>query len=419
MRINNMQEVRRVAITGLGIVSPLGNTPESFFANLVAGNSGIKRLEADFTDQLTTKIAAQASFDPTQHFTRQELGLLDRVSQFALYAAQQALKDAELESETQILSKAGVNMGISLGGANTLDASYVRLYREGANTLKPFTILMGMSNAAASQIALKYGLCGPSLTYSIACSSSSVAIGEAFRQIQHGYVDVMLAGGSEAQLTYGQIRAWEGLRALGQEDADNPAASCKPFSANRTGLVLGEGSAVLVLEELEHAKARGAHIYAELSGYGIANDSAHITQPSVDGQAAAITAALNSASLEASDIGYINAHGTGTLLNDATETAAIKQIFGDSASAPPISSTKSMHGHLLGASGAVELTATILAMNNSTLPPTINLHQPDPACDLDYVPNTARHDVEVRHAMSNSFAFGGTGVVLVISKEVH
>lgn len=408
--------LRRVVITGIGLVSPLGNTPAIFFDNLIAGKSGIRRMDADFVDKLDTRIAAQVDFNPVQHFSKQQLTLLDRVSQFALYAAQQALTDSSLNLAELDKSRTGVYMGTGMGGATALEDSYKRLYLEGNHRLKPFTVLMAMNNAASSQIALEHGLQGPNLTYSTACSSSAVAVGEAYRAIRHGYADTMLAGGSEALLTFGTIKAWEALRTLAQEDADDAGASCKPFSANRSGLVLGEGCAVLVLEELASATQRGAHIYVELSGYGATNDYAHITQPSAQGQAAAMQSALNDAGLSAGDIGYINAHGTGTKLNDATETSAIKQVFGTGAAQIPVSSTKSMHGHLMGAAGAVELVATTLALLTNTLPPTINLHAPDSECDLDYVPNTAREVAPLRHAMSNSFAFGGTSAVLIVSR---
>ena len=407
---------RRVAITGLGVVSPLGNNPVTFFSNLIAGKSGISRIKADFVERLDNRIAAQAEFEATEHFTRQETNLLDRVSQFALFAARQALIDAALELLPLDLPRTGVYIGTGMGGAGSVEEAYMRLYKEGQDRVKPFTVLMAMNNAAASQIGLEFNLQGPNLTFTTACSSSSVAIGEAYRQIRHGYADIMLAGGSESLLTLGVIKAWEALRALAQEDPLDASASCKPFSANRSGFVLGEGATMLVLEDMNKAQARGAHIYAELSGYGTANDSLHITQPTAEGQSAAMRAALDCAGLHPADIGYINAHGTATLLNDATESAAIKQVFGASAMHIPVSSTKSMHGHLMGAAGAIELVATILTLVNGTLPPTINLHVPDPACDLDYVPNIARHNVNIDHAMSNSFAFGGTGAVLIVSK---
>jgi 3-oxoacyl-[acyl-carrier-protein] synthase II len=407
---------RRVAITGLGIVSPLGNTPDAFFDALMAGKSGIRRIEADFADRLDTKIAAQAAFDPLQHFTKHKASSLDRVSQFAVYAAGEAIRDAGLDMERADKSRMGVYLGTGMGGAASIEEGYIRLYRDAAERLKPFTVLMAMNNAAASQIGLEYGLTGANLTYSTACSSSGIAIGEAFHQVRHGYADVMLAGGAEALLTFGTIKAWEALRALAQEDKDHPAASCKPFSADRTGLVLGEGAAILVLEDLELAKLRGAHIYAELTGYGSGNDSSHITQPSPEGQAAAMRAALHCAGLIPSEIGYINAHGTGTPLNDPAETAAIKLVFGEHAPQVPVSSTKSMHGHLMGATSAVEFVACVKALTEGAIPPTMNLRNPDPACDLDYVPNVGRRGLDLRHVMCNSFAFGGTSGVLIASR---
>jgi 3-oxoacyl-[acyl-carrier-protein] synthase II len=406
---------RRVVVTGLGIVSPLGNHPESFFAALIAGQSGIGRLKSAFTEKLDTRIAAQADFDPSAHFTKRQVDSLDRVSQFALAAARQAIQDADLVMETVPKSRIGVSLGTGLAGSNSTDEAYLRLYQEGANRLKPFTVLMTMPNGAAAHIALEFGLTGPNFTYSTACSSSAIAIGEACEKISNGRADVMLAGGTEAMLTYGALKAWEALRTLAKE-ADDASASCKPFSQDRTGLVLGEGAGMIVLEEMEAARARGARIYAEVTGYGCTNDAAHITQPSVEGQAMAMQAALDDAQLTPSDIGYINAHGTGTLLNDATETAAIKQVMGALAYSIPVSSTKSMHGHLMGAAGAVEFIACIKVLEKNVIPPTCHLHTPDPACDLDYVPNVARTEVKVNHLMSNSFAFGGTCGVLIASR---
>ncbi len=407
---------RRVVITGIGIVSPLGNTPEEFFSNLLAGKSGIGKIKSDFVDSLDTQIAAQATFDGTEYFTKQQLALLDRVSQFALYSAEQAVKDANLTLTENELARTGCYLGTGMGGANSTEEGYDRLYKQQANRLKPFTVLMAMNGAAASQIAMSYKLQGPNLTFTTACSSSTIAIGEAVRQIQHGYCDIMFAGGTEALLTFGTIKAWEALRTLAKEDETDPAYSCKPFSMNRSGLVLGEGAAVFILEELGRAQVRGAKIYAEISGYGTTNDGGHITQPSVAGQARAIQAALDNANITPDNIGYINAHGTATQLNDSTETAAIKQVFGKHAYQTPISSTKSMHGHLMGASGAVELAATALALVNNRLPPTINLTEPDPACDLDYIPNQARSVQNLQYAMSNSFAFGGTSGVIILKK---
>lgn len=408
--------LRRVVITGLGIVSPLGNNPEAFFSALIQGQSGISKIKSDFVSMLDTKIAAQANFDGTEYFTRQQLALLDRVSQFALYCAIEAMKDAKLTLSEFDLGRTGCYIGTGMGGAASVEDGYDRLFKQQANRLKPFTILMGMYSAAAAQISMHFRLSGPNLTYTTACSSSTIAIGEAFRQIQHGYCDVMFAGGAEALLTYGTIKAWEALRTLANEDEENSAFSCKPFAANRSGLVLGEGAAVLILEDMEYAKARGAKIYAEVVGYGTTNDGLHITQPSAEGQARAMQAALNNANLAPEKISYINAHGTGTQLNDATETAAIKQVFGAHAYKTPISSTKSMHGHLMGATGAVELVATTLSLTNNILPPTINLKTPDPMCDLDYVPNRSRNVPNIQYVMSNSFAFGGTSGVIILSK---
>lgn len=408
---------RRVAITGQGIVSPLGNDPATFFAGLMAGRSGIARLRADFADQLDCRIAAQAEFDPQAHFTRSQAASLDRVSQFALVASSQALSNAGIAPGDLDRARSGVALGTGMAGSGSLDEAYSRLYRDGAKRLKPFTVLMAMNGAPASQIALEYQLAGPNLTYSTACSSSAVAIGEALRLIRHGYVHTMLAGGAEALLTYGTIRAWEALRTLAKEDEDHPEASCKPFAANRSGLVLGEGAAMLVLEDWDRAQARGATILAELVGYGSSNDCAHITQPSVAGQATAMAAALDDAGLQPGDIDYINAHGTGTVLNDRTETAAIKQVFGDHARQLPVSSTKSMHGHLMGAAGAVEFVACIEALRQQAIPPTRNLSLPDPDCDLDYVPGRGRGGLVLRQVMSNSFAFGGTSAVLIARRS--
>jgi len=406
--------VRRVAVTGIGILSPVGNDRETFFSNLMAGKSGVRRLETEFVDQLDCKIAAWISdFDPLAHFPKNKAATMDRVTQFAVVASQQAIADAGIDLEKEDRERIGVSLGTGMGGASSIEEGYVRLYRDQASRLKPFTVLMAMNNAAGAQVSLELGLTGSSLTFCTACSSSSVSIGEATRQIRHGYADVMLAGGAEALLTFGTIKAWEALRTLAAEDTDNPSASSKPFSANRTGLVLGEGAAMVVLEDMERAVARGAHIYAEVVGYGSSSDSLHITQPSAEGQARAMRRALSEAGITPDQIDYINAHGTATKLNDVTETAAIKQVFGTSV---PVSSTKSMTGHLMGAAGAVEFVACMMALEQQALPPTAHLEVPDPECDLDYIPNVGRTGVNVQHVMSNSFAFGGTSGVLIARK---
>ncbi|MDZ4097585.1 MAG: beta-ketoacyl-[acyl-carrier-protein] synthase family protein [Methylophilaceae bacterium] len=406
--------LRRVVITGLGLISPLGHNPQTLFSNLTSAHSGIGNLNALFSDSLDIRIgAAVRDFEPLTHFQKQKASMLDRTTQFALVAARQAVADSGLDFESEYRDRIGVYLGTGMGGAHTIDEGYLRLYRDNNRRHKPFTVLMAMNNAAGAQIAIDFGLTGPNFTYCAACASSSVAIGEAARSIRHGYADAMLAGGAEALLTYGTIKAWEALRTLAIEDPEDPSTSCKPFSADRTGLVLGEGAAILVLEEYERARARGAHIYAELIGYGSSSDSTHITQPSVEGQAMAMKLALKEAGISGQEIDYINAHGTGTKLNDVIETAAIKQVCGMHV---PISSTKSMHGHLMGAAGALELIVSLMALKEQSLPPTAHLKNPDPECDLDYVPNIGRNNVNISTVMSNSFAFGGTSGVLIVRK---
>ncbi|WP_334190451.1 beta-ketoacyl-[acyl-carrier-protein] synthase family protein [Noviherbaspirillum sp.] len=404
--------MRRVAVTGIGIVSPLGDTITQLEDNLVAGRSAIGRLDDEAFGRLTTRIAAQTAFDGVRHFDPPKLRMLDRVSQLALVAARKALEDAAFEPDFD-RSRAGVFIGTGMGGSLTTDDGYRTLYEQQSDRIKPFSVLLAMNNAAASWIGLEYGITGPNLTYSTACSSSAVAIGEAAKAIRAGDADVMIAGGAEAPLSLGTMKAWEALRTLAVEDTDDPAASCRPFSKNRTGLVLAEGAAIVILEEWERAVARGAVIYAELAGYGLATDIAHLTRPSVEGQARAMDLALASARIDAADIAYLNAHGTGTPANDPVETAAIRQVFGAYADRLAVSSSKSMHGHLLGAAGALEFVIAILAMRSGVMPPTINLDQPDPECDLDYVANAARHGQRIGAVMSNSFAFGGTNAVLV------
>lgn len=405
--------MRRVAVTGIGVVSPLGNDPDAFFDALAAGRSGVARLEAPYGARLASPIAAAARFDGAAHFDAAKLRMLDRVSQLALAAAAQAIADARGFLEGIDRARAGVFVGTGMGGAQAADDGYHALYAEGAARLKPFTVLLSMANAPAAWIGLEHGFTGPNLTYSTACSSSAVAIGEAARRIARGEADAMLAGGAEAPLNFGTLKAWEALRTLAAEDPEDPAASCKPFARNRSGLVLGEGAAILALEDRDRALARGARIHAEIAGYGLCTDAAHITRPSVDGQAAAMRLALEDARMDAAGIGYVNAHGTGTLANDGVETAAIKRVFGERAYAVPVSSTKSMHGHLLGAAGALELAAAILALERGVVPPTANLRVADPECDLDYVAEGARAVAGLSAVMSNSFAFGGTNATLV------
>ncbi len=411
----NMQK-RRVAITGIGIISPVGNTGEVFFNNLIAGKSGIRRLTKDFADRLSIKIAAEVDFNPEGHFTKKIARSLDRATQFALVASSQAWKDSGIELVDNERERAGVYIGTGMGCASTIEETYMQVYKNQVRRVSPLTVVMSMNNAPASHVSMQHGLGGPCLTFSTACSSSAVSIGEAFRQIKDGYADVMLAGGTESLLTFGVMMSWESIGTLALE-AEDPSTSCRPFSKDRTGFVLGEGAAILVLEEMDRAVKRGARIYGELVGYGSTADATHITKPSVEGQSRAISLALEEARLRPDDIDYINAHGTATVLNDLVETQAIKKAFGKRAYEIPISSTKSMHGHLLGAAGAVELVASLLAMTHESVPPTANLMVPDPECDLDYVPGKARTGQKIKTVMSNSFAFGGTNAVLIVRKH--
>jgi beta-ketoacyl-acyl-carrier-protein synthase II len=403
----------RVAVTGLGVLSPLGNQVDDLLTQLLAGKSGIRRLTMPRCERLRSPIGAPVDFDGATHFNAVRCRMLDRVSQLALVAAGQAIVHAKIDFTSERPERCGVSVGSSMGGVVTMDDAYYDLYGEGSERVKPMNILAAMSNAPASWIGIDYGLSGPNLTYSTACSSSAVALGEAAHRIQCGEVDVMVAGGAEAPLTFGVLRAWEAMRTLAATDAIDPSTSCRPFARTRTGLVIGEGAAFVVLEQWEHALARGAHIHAELSGYGLTSDVAHITRPTIEGQSLAMRAALRSATMSPERIDYINAHGTATAQNDAVETAAIKDVFGSRAYLIPVSSTKSMHGHLLGAAGALEFVISVACLTRGIVPPTMHLNAPDPACDLDYVADGARANIPLQVVMSNSFAFGGTNAVLI------
>lgn len=406
--------MRRVAVTGIGALSALGNGAAEVFGNAHAGCSGIRRLDAAFAHRLVAPLAAAVEFDGEKYFDPPNLRMLDRVSQFALVAANQAIAEVSRAVARVDRSRVGVFVGSGMGGAHSNDDGYKTLYGDGSDRIKPFTVLMGMHNAPAAWIGIEHDFRGPNLTYSTACSSSAVAIGEAWLRVASGSLDMAVAGGSEAPLSFGSLKAWEALHTLACVDVDEPSASCKPFSRNRSGMVLGEGAAMVVLEPWEAAIARGAPIHGEILGYGLSTDVGHITRPSVEGQAAAMRAALRSASLYPAEIDAINAHGTGTLANDAVETAAVKDVFGRHAPRIPISATKALHGHLLGAAGALECVLSLLAMQHALVLPTMHLDAPDPECDLDYVPNVARNHPAVRTMLSNSFAFGGTNAVLVM-----
>ena len=406
--------MRRVAVTGIGVVSPLGNSSGEIFQNACAGRSRVHRLDASFAHRLIAPLAATTTFDGAQHFDLAKLRMLDRVSQFALVAAGDALTDSQIRLSELDLSRAGVFVGTGMAGTQSNDEGYKTLYGDASDRIKPFTVLLGMHNAPAGWIGIEHGFRGPNLTYSTACSSSAVAIGEAWLRVANGSIDLALAGGSEAPLSFGSLKAWEALHTLASIDPTDASTSCKPFAKNRSGMVLGEGAAMLVLEAWDAAVARDATIHGEIIGYGLTTDVGHITRPSVDGQAAAMRAALKSAAIDGTAIDAINAHGTGTQANDPVETAAIRAVFGEHARRLPISATKAMHGHLLGAAGALECVLSLLAMQHQVMLPTVHLNVPDPECDLDYVANVARTNVSVRTMLSNSFAFGGTNAVLVL-----
>jgi 3-oxoacyl-(acyl-carrier-protein) synthase len=407
---------RGVAITGLGVVAPLGNSVDELFVNLRAGKSGVKALPVPCSDARASSIGGTVATPACARIPETRLRMLDRVSYLALVAAIQAVEDCGIEFAGENRERCGVSVGTGMGGATTTDEGYHTLYAERSDRIKPFTVIAAMTNAAAAWIGLEYALAGPNLTYSTACSSSAVSVGEAANKILSGQADVMIAGGAEAPLTPGVLRAWDAMRTLALTDKVDPSASCRPFSITRSGLVLGEGAAFLVLESWEHAIRRRARIRAVLSGYGLSTDVEHITRPTIAGQARAMRAALKSAEYSSDDIDYINAHGTATVQNDAVETAAIKEVFGPRAYQIPVSSTKSMHGHLLGAAGALELLICVGCLERGWVPPTMHLDQPDPACDLDYVPGAARGNIPLRIALSNSFAFGGTNAVLAVEK---
>ena len=407
--------MRRVAVSGIGLISPLGNSCAQALANAIDGRSAIRRLETPWSGSLAAPLAACARFQGEEHFPPPRLRMLDRVSQFALVAARQAIDAARLDLAAADRERVGVFIGTGMGGALTTDEGYLSLYRDGSERVKPFSILTGMTNAPAAWIGIEHDLSGPNLTYSTACSSGAVAIGEAWRRLRRGEIDIAIAGGSEAPLAYGAMKAWEALHTLASEDPRDPSASCKPFSANRSGLVLGEGAAILVLEDWERAVERRAAIQGEILGYGLATDATHITRPTVAGQAAAMRSALRSGNLAPEAIESINAHGTGTQANDSVETAAIKEVLGARAYAVPVSATKAIHGHLLGASGALELALALLALQRDVLLPTMHLEVAAADCDLDYVPGSARRGAGARTVMSSSFAFGGTNAVLVAS----
>lgn len=399
----------RVVITGLGMMSALGlNVPENW-ASLCEGRSGIKSISSVDTTNLKFKNGAEVSgFEPEKQFPGSSVDMLDRFAQFAVVVAREAMQDARLSITPQSRGRAAVITGSCLGGQCTQDAGYEELYRKGNPRTHPLTIPRTMANAGASHIAMDCGIRGPVFTISTACSSANHAIGQAFHLIRNGMVDVAICGGSEAPFSFGLLKAWEAMRVISPE-------TCRPFSKNRQGMILGEGAGMLVLESLENAQSRGARVCGEIVGFGMSSDASHITKPSAEGAALAMTSALLDARVSAEQVGYINAHGTGTPLNDPTEASAIKGVFGEHTKMVAVSSTKSMHGHALGAAGALEAVATVLALQQGIVPPTANFTERDPDCDLDVVANEARAQ-QSEFALSNSFAFGGLNAVLVFAR---
>lgn len=397
----------RVVVTGMGAVSALGLNVPLFWSRLVAGQPAIGKLTGFPEGSLRIDVGAQIhDLVPVEHFTNDLLPLLDRYSQLALLAAREALEDAVL-SEQQIRAAAAV-IGTGCGGKETDEETYRRLYREGKERAHPLTILKGMPSAAASQVSMQLGITGPVFTVSSACASANHAIAQATMMIRSGLVDLAISGGADAPFTFGLMKAWEAMRVLSSD-------TCRPFATDRKGLVLGEGAGMVVLESLAHARRRGARIYAELCGCGMSADAGHITEPSAEGASRAMLAALKDAHADPSVVSYVNAHGTGTQANDVSETQALRHVFGDHADRLAVSSTKSMHGHALGAAGALEFVATVLALSNDIAPPTANFTTPGEGCDLDYVPNQARK-MEINAALTNSFAFGGLNAVLLLCK---
>ena len=397
----------RVVITGQGTINALGSDVASTVDAMERGQSGISLMDFPNVDRLNVKIGGQIKdFDPKVYFDRQKITFYDRFTQFALIAAKEAILQSGLVFEGELSQYSGVIFGTAGGGLQTQDENYRAVYEEGKNRVHPFVVPRLMNNAAVSHVSMSNNLKGPSFTVSTACASSNHAMGQAFHLIRSGAAKVMIAGGSESMLCFGGIKAWEGLRVMSQD-------GCRPFCATRNGMVQGEGAAVFVFEEFEHARARGANILAEISGFAMSSDAGDIVMPSVGGARRTILAALNDAKLNPEDIGYINAHGTGTAANDKTETAAIKEVFKNYEKNIMVSSTKSMHGHLIGGTGAVELLACIAALKDGIIAPTIGYQKHDPNCDLDIVPNQARQK-KVNAVISNAFAFGGLNAVIAL-----
>ena len=399
--------MRRVVITGAGAISALGRNTAEFAESLRLGRGGIGPIQSADPSQLRFQNGAEVKdYTHQPYFDDRRADFMDRFAQFAVIAAREAVADAGVVWTPELRESAAIITGSCVGGQSTEDIGFVEVYKMGHNRVHPLTIPKTMANAGASHISMEFGITGPAYTISTACSSAGHAIGQAFAMVRSGMVDLAITGGSEAPFSFGILKAWEAMRVVSPD-------TCRPFSKDRRGMILGEGGAMFVIEPLDIALARGARIVAEIVGFGMSSDACHITQPSKEGAARAMRAALRDARLAPEQIGYINAHGTATPANDPTETAAIRDVFGAHAGRVPISSTKSMHGHALGAAAALECLATALALRDGILPPTVNFNERDPDCDLDVIPNCARPQ-QVEYALSNSFAFGGLNAVLAL-----
>ncbi|MDB4691518.1 beta-ketoacyl-ACP synthase II [Verrucomicrobia bacterium] len=409
---------RRVVITGMGVVSPLGNAPETLWNNLLEGQCGIDTIKAFDVSDYACQIAGEVlDLDPVEAFpSPKEIRRTDRYAQFGIYAGYQALKNSGLDLEKTNLDEVGAFIGSGIGGLSTLEKQHTILTAKGPSRVSPFLIPMQILNMASGLFSMYYNLRGPNVATCSACATATHALGEAWRTLKMGDAKVMFAGGAEAAVTPVGIGGFSAMKAMSTRN-DEPKRASRPFDAERNGFVMGEGAAVLVLEELEHARARGAEIYAELAGYGNTADAYHMTSPSPDGEGAGrcMKMALRSAGLTADSISYINAHGTSTPQGDICETSAIKSVFGDHARKLSVSSTKGATGHMLGAAGAIEMAACTMALRDQKVPPTINYENPDPDCDLDYVPNQAR-EMEINAVMNNSFGFGGHNACVVAKK---
>ncbi|HEY3137532.1 MAG TPA: beta-ketoacyl-ACP synthase II [Blastocatellia bacterium] len=408
---------RRVVITGMGLVCGSGNTKEEVWSNLLAGRSAVGPVTRFDISAFPVRIASEVkNFDPLRFIEKKEVKKMDPFIHYAVAAAQEAMDDSGLRVNGENATRVGTYIGSGIGGFGVIEREHEKFLRGGPGKISPFFIPAAIVNLAAGQVSIRFGLKGPNSATCTACSTGAHAVGDSFKIIQRGDADAMVCGGAEAAITPMGIGGFAAMRALSTRNAD-PEHASRPFDADRDGFVIGEGAGVLVLEELEHARARGAKIYAEMIGYGMSSDAFHITQPSEDGDGAVrvMTNAIKDAEIQPHEVDYINAHGTSTYYNDKLETMAIKRVFGDSAYSIPVSSTKSMMGHLLGAAGGVEAGIIALALHDQVAPPTANYEKPDPDCDLDYVPNTARRR-PIRYALSNSFGFGGTNAALLMKR---